>query len=330
LVVIAIIALLVAILLPALGEAKRAAKLAIEFSNLKQYGGTVNAYSSENKERAPAFSWRAGPNSSVQTNGTVQNYTSGSDVEAAAQQAADIIRRRAQPDNANFPVPTNWIPHILYSHLVVMDYLAARLPEPITRSPYDTFRARWAENPTNPASLGFTDPNDARWPYSSSYQITSPSFSPDRFTIDGGSLRQAADAQNQYQYNAGSSNLYRLGPRKIGDVQFPAGKVYAFVDHMRHKGKRTFFFTSVQAEVNLVCWDASARTVASRDMNRSGYWGPGINTFSPPVLLTYVPDELRGLNAEPVDPLDGKCRWTIGGLRGIDFGAKAPFNVPGN
>ncbi|MFM9996729.1 MAG: type II secretion system protein, partial [Phycisphaerales bacterium] len=44
LVVIAIIALLIGILLPALGEARRAARIAIDLSKLKQLSTATNSY----------------------------------------------------------------------------------------------------------------------------------------------------------------------------------------------------------------------------------------------------------------------------------------------
>ena len=55
LVVIAIIALLIGILLPALGEARRAAKLAISLSNLRQFAVAAGTYSADFDDRIYAF-----------------------------------------------------------------------------------------------------------------------------------------------------------------------------------------------------------------------------------------------------------------------------------
>ena len=59
LVVIAIIALLVGILLPALGAARKTARQTLCFSNLKQMGGALANYAADNRDLIYAFSWGA-------------------------------------------------------------------------------------------------------------------------------------------------------------------------------------------------------------------------------------------------------------------------------
>ena len=59
LVVIAIIALLIGILLPALGEARKAARKAICFSNQRQLAIAMNTYSADFEDQIASFSWEA-------------------------------------------------------------------------------------------------------------------------------------------------------------------------------------------------------------------------------------------------------------------------------
>src|SRR5882672_12541355 len=98
LVVIAIIALLVGILLPALGEARRLARKAVCESNLKQFGIAFANYSTDFRDRIPSFNWR--PWDALSDYGDLNNH-GGSYNQAACDQAVDILRRRAErPDIA--------------------------------------------------------------------------------------------------------------------------------------------------------------------------------------------------------------------------------------
>ena len=78
---------------------------------------------------------------------------------------------------SGFPPIASWIPHVLYTHLVLQDYLAARIPEKMVVCPEDVWRNRWQDwrafedglfAPMQP--MPGTGIN-ARWPYSSSYQV---------------------------------------------------------------------------------------------------------------------------------------------------------------
>ena len=57
LVVIAIIALLISVLLPALGEARKTARLALDMSNLKQFGFATGTYAADYQDRQWGFTW---------------------------------------------------------------------------------------------------------------------------------------------------------------------------------------------------------------------------------------------------------------------------------
>src|SRR5262245_55147712 len=60
LVVIAIIALLIGILLPALGHSRKAARLAVCHSNMRQFGTALHNYAADWKGTNSAFSWKPG------------------------------------------------------------------------------------------------------------------------------------------------------------------------------------------------------------------------------------------------------------------------------
>src|ERR1041384_1102659 len=96
LVVIAIIALLISILLPALGQARKAARLAICHSNFKQMGVATQSYAADFQDRIFAFTWKG-----MSTNGVdpADPLAAGltnpaDDIGAARCQVVYIIRKR--------------------------------------------------------------------------------------------------------------------------------------------------------------------------------------------------------------------------------------------
>ncbi len=322
LVVIAIIALLIGILLPALAEARRTSRLAICGSNLKQFGIATQSYSSEFQDRIWAFSWRA--NKQYVSNIGPQ----GTDLLAAVAQVVDIFNRRAdRPDItiANFP---NWIPHILYSHVILQDYWAARLPEKIVVCPEDRFRLTWhdwrgfQQNMYQPQPVG-TDPQNYRWPYSSSYMSPTSTF--DRNPV--GTRIYQANAHNTY-FIPGTTNG-TLGNRKIADVAFPSQKVHQHDLNQRHFGKKQPFFGVPSCRQPLLAFDGSVLvrrtgdnqapgTTNFTDCNRGGQ--PNAPTGGPtPISYTpsaWEPNAITG----PTDLGWGYYRWTRCGLKGVDFG----------
>jgi len=333
LVVIAIIALLVAILLPALGEARGSAKQAININNLNQYCTATHSYASEFQDRIWAFTWRAAAGATPRNFRTQFNdlLNPTDDVQAAHYQAVDIIRRRA-PNHENFPTQDNWIPHILYSHLVLIDYLGGRIPEPIVRSPNDTFRAAWAENPiaagNQLAANGIAAPGNARWPYSSSYTLSTATFTPDKWTSSSGYLQSVS--WNTFQYSAGTNNAYRLGNRRLSDVQFPGQKIHAYeyIDRISGRPTRYVPYLHGSARISSTSFDGHTKVIKSLDMHQGGYTlfnasAQGGVQLAP---IDYTPNTIIG------DPLwlgntadsNGRppfARHTIGGLKGTDHGA---------
>lgn len=326
LVVIAIIALLIGLLLPALGEARRAARLAICLSNENQQATATHSYSADFQDRVRAFTWthdKWDPNTWNDLKGP---FTF--DVEAAARQAVDIIRRRTGRDD--FPRITSWIPHILYTHLVLNDYLAQRLPERMVVCPEDKFRINWQIDPVNYFDEDFWVPHqprvkgmggspfNKRWPYSSSYV-------PGIATFDRAHSQNIRSNNTKRTTNAGVHNSYyvnsdngMLGGVKIADVQFPGSKVDYYDTHQRHFGKKALYFCEPEAKTVVTMFDSSVAVRTTQDANFG--WNPWQVTAAQ-YFVNYAPGvyEPPNKNGEVTKSFAQVWNYTRGGLQGIDF-----------
>jgi prepilin-type N-terminal cleavage/methylation domain-containing protein len=313
LVVIAIIALLIGILLPALGEARKAARLTVCTANLQQMGVATQSYGSDFQDRIFAFSWKPGVTYPFGESRVPRS--AGDPTGAAALQAIDILHRRA--DRGDMQVPASWIPHILYSHLVLQDYLAARLPEPLVVCPEDRNRLNWQKDPSELFDKGYwmplqpepTDPNNRRWPYSASYQVVPASF--DR----NNSIYQDPGSHRRY-YTPGTA---QLGDTRHGAVNFPSSKVHLMDSHQRHfSNKEPRFYAYKDARQPLLFFDGSVRTEITGEGNEG--WMPN-SPKGGPTRFRYVPDVWEGPAPVGSESLViGHYRWTRGGLAGLDYG----------
>ena len=329
LVVIAIIALLIGILLPALGEARRTARATVCSSNMHQLGLAMIGYGSDFKDRVFSFSWRKGENDTKYAD----LKTSATELIAAAYQAVDIMRRRA--DREDIPLISNWVPHILYTHLVIQDYLAARLPEPMVVCPEDRHRKLWQTDPKNNFDQGMflpmqpqPTPINKRWPYSSDYMPTISAFDANQsvLTTDpkvvGARIMQAAGAGTFTV-----SNDAKLGGLVLSRVQSPSGKVFMHDEFGRHYGRLQPHFGIDKSRQPLLFFDGSV-VVRVTGQGNAG-WRPNTPTdtkpysfmtdqdlWDPPTMIS------NGTQSKaPFDPTVGYFRYTRGGLQGIDFGA---------
>jgi prepilin-type N-terminal cleavage/methylation domain-containing protein len=318
LVVIAIIALLISILLPALGQARCAGRSAICFGNLKQMALATQSYSADFQDRIFAFTWKQGNVSSQYSD--LQNPPD--DLRAAVYQVVDIIRRRGDRENPAFPIPGAWIPHVLYTHVVLQDYLAQRLPEKMVVCPEDVWRNRWQDWRSFDQRVfapyqydPVADPAQKRWPYSSSYQI--PPCTYDNSPV-GSRVQQVGNPTNAYTYFGTAT---KLGGRKLADVQAPSNKVLLMEEVGRHCEKREKYYAHENARVPLAFFDGSAGFRKTRDANRG--WQPNSPNVMQPTLMSYT-NAGRPWDPDPIqiggDLVPGLYRWTRGGLRGIDFG----------
>ena len=321
LVVIAIIALLIGILLPALGEARKAGRTAVCMANMKQLATASATYSAENEDKIFAFSWEGGKNMDSQWSDLVMATT---DNNAAANQATDILRRLAIYDGSptsRWPARTNWIPHVLFTHIVLLDFLARRLPDPIMACPEDKSRQILYRDPSNPGDSGIPDISPtSTLPYSSSYQPVPASYDRYQSVLSSGvQLRRLSQNTSQHNFWGVPGNA-DLGPQSLSTVQFPSAKVHMHDSHDRHSSKNQTYFGLVQASLPVMFFDASVRHVRTADANKG--WNPSNQSSPVPMIIRYSPGgwEPPTISGNAFDIALGHYRWTRGGLLGIDVG----------
>jgi len=349
LVVIAIIALLIGILLPALGEARRTGKLAVCISNMKQFGVAGGSYAADYEDRVFAFTWQGGE----VYNADSDLQTANTDVQAAGNQAVDILRRRA--DRPDMPKANSWIPHVSYTHLVLQDYLAQRLPEKMVVCPEDKHRLNWQDSPQEKFDQEFWLPfqpkitdepcqitgSCKRTPYSATYKVVPASY--DRGQSEsgpydaGGQAGVARLSQGSKHYTYLVPNASRLGNTRWGDVIVPSGKVFVYDHNQRHFGDKGPYYGLPTCRQPLLMFDGSVNVRLTRDGNPG--WDPRDVTGPCDTYLyqpfPWEPAATTGLDVGGgnIDFVHGYYQWTRLGLRGIDFGGGEvdtgqPKNVP--
>jgi prepilin-type N-terminal cleavage/methylation domain-containing protein len=326
LVVIAIIALLISILLPALGEARKAAKLAKGLSNMHQLAVATHSYTTDFQDKLWAFTWRA----TGGANG--RNYNSefpdlqnpgGDDMRAARFQMVDIIRRRS--DRPTFPslINTPLFPHLTYSHLVLLDYLNFELPNLVAISPDDRDRLKWAADPAG-YDAGLYQPNlgtggdNQRHPYGSSYRIV-----PAAVDISSPPYRMYPNlaSHNSVFYTPGFT---KLQGRRMSDVMYPGQKVHMYDTMGRHFGKfnysQAYIYESCRQPLALL--DSSAAVRSNRDANK-GTDNPNLTNSTANASIMYDPSPVEPNYLQGPFPLGtGYYVWTRSGMKGVDFGGK--------
>ncbi len=318
LVVIAIIALLIGILLPALGQARQTARRTLCMNNLAQLGKATGSYAATFRDTLYQFSWRKSNNLPTQY---ADLKSATSDLQAANNQMVDILRRGTGRDTGadKFPPQSGVIPYLNYGHLVLLDFLNSRLPEKMVVCPEDRIKLQWQATPLEYKTMIPRPHELPRYPY-----LTSYSFVPalcDRSTDPASMLYQT-------NYNSffvpGTANL---GVNQMSKLMFPAQKVLTFDGESRHNGRIKSYWAYDDVNTPTVMFDASVR-VAKVGSSNPG-WDPRTPKSNVPSIIDYNPnlaDSVHLIDPPPRksggDKVFGYFYWTRGGLGGVDFGGK--------
>ncbi len=236
LVVIAIIALLIGILLPALGKARSTARTGVSQANLKQLGIATNTYAADFGDRIFTFTWTPGQYQLL--GGTTYNATD--EARAAMAQETQILREKTRRVAGNDQILVNGqiLPHRRFQHLVLVDYLSGNLPEPLVASPHDANLQRWQGAPLEYGQgvVPTNSPIDPRWrdkalrmrwAFASSYRTSIYSWS-----NETGEIIRAAPDDPVLVFSSDEA----INQRNLGQVRFPSGKVQMFEEFDWPKG----------------------------------------------------------------------------------------------
>jgi prepilin-type N-terminal cleavage/methylation domain-containing protein len=333
LVVVAIIGLLVAILLPALNKARKAARDAKCNTQQSQYVRATFTYGTDHKDRFATFSWTPGQ-VAMRLNGTPFVVPAGTSPNAAATLQLDDQILNLSPVKNLGPLSPSFIPHINVAIGTLQSYLAGRLPEPIAACPEDFYLQRAQQDArTEPSRYGTlpTYTADRQAFVRTSYQVPLAFWWRDR---DRGAETIRYTHHMLLQFSGGA-NAPQLGRRRLTDLAFPAQKAMFYEQFSRH-GQFPQYFGHPESDNLVTAADGSTRRVRWRDVNEGGY----ISASGAVLRAFHGYDQSDAEQAPRYEP-----RWrgnhynngtripmgwlvTLNGLKGVDWGGTEPYRQP--
>ncbi len=350
--VLAVSATLGAALMPMARKSRVSAQAQRSASNLSVIGQGAGMYGLDNADRIPGYSFTresvaklVGVPPQGRVEYTLPNgdrVTLRSDVDAVAAQNTEILQRRTGrldgPFGIRYERSRLW--HRRWSHLVLVDYLGSPFEAGLFIDPADTNQLTWTANPldydagstvpyANGLPPGEFDTNwtregvRQRWAFGASYQSTVSAWNPDG--IDEPSYVPISDTPHLFRpyflgAGQGSGVTLDLSGREFSEVAFPSGKVYFFEEFDREQPGDPYFAYD-HARPEKLMFDGSVNSFASGEAGVSANAGEGVRNWRQRyVPLDTFPTELPGREGEL---LSQRYRWTLGGLRGVDYAQPA-------
>jgi len=301
LVVIAVIALLIAILLPALGSARRAARATVCLSNMRQLGVASASYATDFDNYFFGYSWKKGH----QNSSFSELNNAGDDRVAAMQQAFDIFWTDFGRTDIGYVPSDRWIPHGRTTHITLRDYFSGGPPFHVSACPEhrDLIEAKRA----------YVDSAGAkRLVYNSSYELVPAAYDRRQSTNISSSIngRLSPGSIGWGVIPMGGWGTIDFGPTRIAAVAFASSKVMMMDRYIRHGGGESVVYATPGTKQPLLMVDSS---VAVRSIDRANEgWKPNSPSSGPAIWKSWI--------NEPSYP--GYYRWTRGGMSGVDFGGE--------
>lgn len=333
--VIGIIALLIGLIIPALGMARKSARQTVCISNMRTLGAAFGLYAVSNRDSIASFHWQPGQGPYPSQYVDLQANERDPSV-AAAKQATDCVRNQTS-------VPLSlgsWMPNARNSHLLLFAELGEKFLPPVIDCPEDGSRLIWHQalrlNPRMPGPDGGLPETPGRSLYpalGASYWLTPPMYSPDH-AVGLHTYNAYSEWGEGFIYGPRAASFQVLGRRKFVEISFPSQKVMMMDQASRH-GKKQEFWLYEDVWQPLLFADNSVRVKLTGDAN------PGCNPLSVDVVgqnswlaIDAFAYPQWGLNLRGTPAANGnvtdsfpnlRYHSTRNGLRGVDFGANEVF-----